>query len=132
MQTFIDSFEHPDSYQYIKTDMIRGLETNTGYILIERPTHQGYTINEQDIILYHSPDETIDQRVVSSIDTKNGVNTYYINGLTNDTFQGPIYEHEIIGKIKAKFDDTIWSTICLNIWEVTTENLNALVFFSNV
>ncbi len=129
-QTFLDSFRYPDAYQYIKTDTIDGLKADRGYILIERPTHQGYSIKEQDIILYHSCDETIDQRVVSSVVTKNGVNTYIITGVTNGSFDGPIYEQQIIGKIKARFEDTIWTTMCMNIWEISTDNLNALVLFS--
>ncbi len=130
-QIFIDSFEYPNSYQYIKTDAIDNLETNKGYLLIERPTHEGYAVNEQDLILYHSPDKTINQRVVSSIVTKNGVNAYFIKDLTNGTFSEPIYEQQIIGKIKARFDDNLWTTLCLRIWEISSDNLNALMFFSN-
>lgn len=131
-QIFIDSYKYPSSYQYIKTDAIDNLETHEGYLLIERPTHQGYAINEHDIILYHSLNQTINQQVVSSIATKNGVTTYFIMDLTYGAFSEPIYEQQIIGKIKARFDDNLWTTLCLRIWEISSDNLNALVYFSNI
>lgn len=131
-QSFIDSYRYPSSFQYIKTDAIDNLNTHEGYLLIERPTHHGYAINEQDIILYHSSNQTITQRVVSSIVTKNGANTYFINDLPNGTCSEPINEQQIIGKIKARFDDNLWITMCLRIWQISSDNLNALVYFSNI
>lgn len=99
-------------------------------MLIERPAHEGYSIHEQDIILYQSSGKSIEQSVVASIVTKNGVNLYYIDDDTpKDTNQGPIYDYQIIGKIKARFDDNLWTTLCMSLWDITSDNLNTLAFF---
>jgi hypothetical protein len=125
-ETLIDSFQHPDSYQYIK-DNTQGL--HGGYIVLEKPTDQQYTITKGDTILYYTTNDKLQQRTVTQILTQQGVTTYYTTAPNEASLDGPIYDTQIIGKIKGSIDDTIWNTLSLQIWDLSTDALNIMTLF---
>lgn len=130
VETFIDSFKYPNSFQFIKTDNIPHLDMNAGFILYEKANHEGYMIQERDIILYHTAQDILQQSMVYRIVSENGVNRYYVIASDNDDLNTIVNEHQIIGKIKGRFDDTIWTIFCMYIWDLSVDNLNAISFFS--
>lgn len=132
IDTFIDSFKHPDSYQYIKNDKIRLPDTKGGYLILKKPTDQDYSIEKGDTILYRTTKDTLRYRVVDQINIQQGALTYYTAAINEDDLDGPIYDQQIIGKIKGRIDDNIWNAFSLQIWELTIHNLNAAVLFTNV
>ncbi len=129
MEAFIDSFRHPDSIISIQNEKIAGMENEGGYIILEQPSYQGFFIGEGDCILYQTKKDTFQQNVVSSIKSDDGRKTYYIANFVDAT-NGPIYDHQIIGKIIGKSGDNLWVTLCLQFWEVSIDKLNILAFFS--
>jgi len=130
INTFIDSFKHPGSFLYIKTEKIHYQDTNGGYIILEKLTSQGFSIAEGDRILYHTIKDTLQQRIVYQIKTDDGIKTYFTtSGIDNN--EGPIYEHQIVGKIIGNSEDNIWNSLCLQIWHLSIDNLNALTLFSD-
>jgi hypothetical protein len=131
IDTFIDSFQHPDSYLYIKNDRkdVPGLEG--GYTILERPTNQDYAIEKGDTILYYTASDVMQQRIVYQILIQQGMKTYYTAAINEERFDGPIYDQQIIGKIKGTIDDNIWNVLCLQIWDLSIEKLNAVTLFSN-
>ncbi|KYK22213.1 hypothetical protein AYK25_07360 [Thermoplasmatales archaeon SM1-50] len=129
IETFIDSFKYPNSYQFIKIDKISFLDANAGFILLEKANHQGYNIQENDIILYYTTHDTIQQKIINKTVSENGVNKYYtLTSYTTDS-NTIVYEYQIIGKIKGNFDDTIWNTLCIYMWHFSIEKLNTISFF---
>jgi hypothetical protein len=129
IDTFIDSFNHPGSYYYIKNNDVTSMNPATGYIIIEKPTDQTSTIREGDSILCHTIKNTLQQRIVSQIHTKDGITTYYTTSY-NESIDAPIYESQIIGKIIGTSEDNIWYELCLQAWEISIEKLNILIFFA--
>ena len=132
IDTFIDSFEHPNSYQYIKNDNIRFTDTKGGYLILEKTTDQDYSIVKGDTILYRTTKDTLRYRVVDQINIQQGVLTYYTADINKDDLDGPIYDQQIIGKIKGRIDDNIWNAFSLQIWELSILNLNIVALFTNV
>jgi hypothetical protein len=129
IDTFIDSFNHPGSYLYIKNKDVTSMNPATGYIIIEKPTDQASTIREGDSILCHTIKNTLQQRIVSQIYTKDGITTYYTTSY-NESIDAPIYESQIIGKIIGTSEDNIWYELCLQAWEISIEKFNILIFFA--
>jgi hypothetical protein len=129
IDTFIDSFNHPGSYYYIKNKDVTSMNPATGYIIIEKPTDQASTIREGDSILCHTIKNTLQQRIVSQIHTKDGITTYYTTSY-NESIDAPIYESQIIGKIIGTSEDNIWYELCLQAWEISIEKFNILIFFA--
>ncbi len=130
IDTFIDSFKHPGSFYYIKNEKIHCMDVNGGYTILEKPTYQGFSIGEGDQILYHTIKDTLQQRIVYQIKSDDGIKTYYTTSNTDNT-EGPIYEHQIIGKIIGRSEDNIWNSLCLQLWDLSIDNLNALTLFSD-
>ncbi len=130
IDTFIDSFQHPNYYHYIKNEKIQPVEAKGGYLIIEKPTSHGYSIKEGESILYYTAQGTAQQSIVYQIMCEKGIQTYYTMTSNENDIKGPIYEQQIIGRIKARFDDNLWNVFCLQIWEVSIDNLNAMALFS--
>ena len=106
------------------------MDTKAGYIILEKPTEQGFSVGEGDQILYQSMKDRLQQRTVYQIKSNDGITTYYIVASGTDNYEGPIYKHQIIGKIIGNLNDTIWNSFCLQIWELSIDYLNAMALFS--
>jgi hypothetical protein len=130
INTFLDSFQHPNSYQYLKTDKISPPEEKQGYIILEKPTHQDYSIAQGDTILYRRTRETIECKIVYSIQTKHGEKTYYTTTPNQDELDGPVFDYQILGKSTGIIDDNLWNALSIHIWGLTIENLNAAALFT--
>lgn len=128
MEAFIDSFKHPNSIISIKSEKIPGMESERGYIILEQPSYQGFSIGEGDRILYQTKKDTLQQNVVSSIKSNDGRRTYYTTSYS-DANTGPIYDHQIIGKIIGRSGDNLWISLCLQFWKVSIDRLNIHAFF---
>jgi hypothetical protein len=131
IDTFLDSFQHPNSYQYLKNDKIDNADQKNGYIILEKPTHQDYSIAQGDTILYRSTEGAIEYGTVCSIQDQHGETTYYTTTPSEDNLEGPIFEYQILGKNTRVVDDNIWNALSLHIWGLTIENLNAVALFTN-
>ncbi len=127
IDTFIDSFQHPTIYSFIKND--DSTNALTGYLVIKIPSNQASVIKEGDSILCHTIKNTVQQRIVSQIQTKDGITIYYTTSLT-DSSDAVVYDSQIIGKIIANSGDNLWYTLCLQTWELSIEKLNIQTLFS--
>jgi hypothetical protein len=130
IDTFIDTFRHPTAYQTIKTDTIPQFTTQSEYILLKKPHHQNYSIEINDILLYYTTQETFVKERVSSIVSTNGINRYYTVARNNPSSNGPIFEDQILGIIQAEYDSNLWNNLCIQLWDLSTENLNAIALFT--
>jgi hypothetical protein len=106
------------------------LDAKAEYIILEQPTYQGFSIQEGDHILYHTNKESLQQNIVNQVKSDNGITTYYTTSYTDD-YDGPIYEQQIVGKIIGRSEDNIWNTLCLQLWDLSINNLNAVALFSD-
>jgi hypothetical protein len=132
IDTFIDSFNHPNSYQYMKNDKLRFADSTGGYLIVQKPTYQDYSIAKGDTILYRTTKDTLRYRVVDQINIQQGALTYYTYAIDEDYLDGPIYDQQIIGIIKGRIDDNFWNVFSLQIWELSIHNLNAAALFTNI
>lgn len=131
IDTFIDSFHHPESYHYLKNERLDVPGIYTGFIVLEKRTAQDYLIEQGDIILYYSANNKLQQQVVCQILYYKGMKMYYTTVDNQDNYDGPIYDQQIIGKIKGFFDENIWNTLCLLLWDFSIDTLNVVALFSN-
>jgi hypothetical protein len=130
IETFLDSFRNPDSYHCIKTDKIPNNNAYEGYILLEKTDYRKNSIMERDTILYYTTKDTLQQRIVFKIVSENDVNRYYMISNNNEDITGPIYEHQIIGKIKARVENSVWNMLCIQIWDFSIDALNVITLFT--
>jgi len=130
MEAFIDSFKHPDSFIYLNNEKIHCIDTEGGYIILEQPSYKGFSIGEGDCILYQNEKDSMQQNTVSYINSDDGRKTYYTTSYS-DVNNGPIYDHQIIGKIIGKSGDNIWITLCLRFWDISIDHLNIFGLFSD-
>jgi hypothetical protein len=130
IDTFIDSFNHPSSFLYLKNEKLHSLDAKAEYIILEQPTYQGFSIQEGDHIIYHTNKESLQQNIVNQVKSDNGITTYYTTSYTDD-YNGPIYEQQIVGKVIGRSEDNIWNTLCLQLWDLSINNLNVVALFSD-
>jgi hypothetical protein len=131
IDTFLDSFNNSDSYQYLKNNKICYTGLNQGFLILEKPTHQRYSIEKGDTILYRTMGDRLLYQVVYSIQLQHGETTYYTTTVNEDDLNGPIFEYQILGKVTGIIDDNLWNALSLQIWELSIDNLNAAALFTN-
>jgi hypothetical protein len=130
IDTFIDSFHHPTNYLLIKNNKILNNGKNQAYLIVEKTTDNSANIQEGDVILYHSSKDIVQQGQVCQLAFEKGIMTYYTLTNTDRIIQGPLYNYQILGKITGSTDDTVWNVFCLQIWDLSINNLNAVALFS--
>lgn len=111
---------------------MRYADSTGGYLIVQKPTYQDYSIAKGDTILYRTTNETLRYRVVDQINIQQGALTYYTYAIDENNLDGPIYDQQIIGKIKGRIDDNLWNVFSLQIWELSIHNLNAAALFTNI
>jgi hypothetical protein len=129
IDTFLDSFQHPKSYQYLKDDKINGLEQKKGYLIFTTLSSQENPITEGDTILYRGSANTIEYRMVYSIHIHHGDKTYYTTTSNGEKLDGPIYNYQILGKTTGIIEDNLWNALSIHIWSLAIKNLNVVAFF---
>ena len=130
METFLDSFEHPSSFLYLKNEQIHPLPQQGGYLVLEKPTSEDFSIEEGDMILCYTTTHQLQQRIVSKIRSDDGVLTYFASTSTTEPSDSPIHDSQIIGKIRGTMKETLWNSLCLCFWDVSITHLNILAFFT--
>jgi hypothetical protein len=55
---------------------------------------------------------------------------YYTATRYNFSSKGPIYEEQILGIIQAEYDSNLWNNLCIQLWDLSTEKLNAIALFT--
>jgi hypothetical protein len=131
IDTFLDSFQHPTAYQYVKYDKKDGSNQNNVYIILEKPIHQEDSIAQGDIILYRSTESTIKCRIVYSTEVQHGEKIYYTTTFNEDDLDGPIFNSQILGKSTGIIEDNLWNALSVYIWGLVIQNLNTIAFFTD-
>ena len=131
IDTFLDSFQHPESYQYLKSDTINLPGEKGEYLVLEKPTHVNYALSKGDNILYYAEDGALQCRNIMQTHLNQGIKTYYTTTIQEDDLDGPIYDYQIIGKVTGVIEDNIWNSLSLQVWDLSIDNLNAAALLSN-
>jgi hypothetical protein len=131
IEVFLDTFQHPGSYQYIKNDNVPDLKSQQGYIILQKSSSLSDSIVQGDTILYQSAKKTIECRIVYSIQIQNGEKTYYTTTPDENNLDGPIFGYQILGKTTAIIEDNFWNALSLQVWGLVIEHLNVMSFLNN-
>jgi len=125
METFLDSFEHPNSYLFLKNDdLITGIKTDAeNYIIIQKTNHPEFEIQKNDKLMYFNLQGEISCEEVKYIRGIGTFKRYYLNSEYAE-FEETIYEGQIIGKVIKQIDNNFWNELSLKIWEISIENFN--------
>ena len=124
IETFLDSFEYPESYVCMKnSDDIQGLKAqDEQYIIIQKTTHPDFQIEKNDEIIYFTIDGEIKYNKILDITGTGLFKKYYIQN-ENDQ-DSTIYETQIVGKIIKNIDNNIWNELSVKLWEISIKYLN--------
>lgn len=125
LETFLDSFENSHNYLCIQ-DKKNMFELNTygDYIIIQKPSHPDFKIDESDLILYCNYDGIISYTKVNHINSIASMKRYYIEEQNEEIGNNIIFDNQILGKIVYIIDDNILNSISIKIWETSINNLN--------
>jgi hypothetical protein len=129
IEVFIESFQHPDAYQCIKTYEASSDTRQLGYLVLETPLHEHFLIRNGDTILYRTEGGAVRCESVLNVAPCQGTTIYYTTTATKGNITGPIYETQILGKVMGTIDDNIWNALCLQVWDFSVKNLNAITYF---
>jgi len=124
VDTFLDSFENPDSYVYLKdSESISGVKTSQqGYIIIQKIEHPSFSINEKDTVLYFNFEGFLECNKINEV---KGVGTFarYYMGESSSS-EEPVFKNQIVGKVIKVLDENILTYFSLRIWDISISNLN--------
>jgi len=125
MEKFLDSFEHPDSYLFLKNDdVITGIKTNADdYIIIQKTNHPEFEIQENDKLMYFNIQGEISCEEVKYISGIGTFKRYYLNS-EYENYEETIYEGQVIGKVIKQIDNNFWNELSIKIWDISIENFN--------
>ena len=129
-ETFLDSFEKPDSYYLMQGDSNSfNLNIKEGsYIIFQKTTNADTEVNEGDTIIYYKSNGELSCKKVYQINSIGAVKKYQTIDNSNKDTDNAIYENQIIGKIVKIVDNNIWNVMSMKIWDISihTYNINAL------
>jgi flagellar hook assembly protein FlgD len=126
MDTFIDSFENPDSYVYIKNMngfFVSNVE-KASYVIIQKTGHPDFNIRESDTVIYSSITGEIVCNKIEHINNIGPINRYKIKASYFEENSETIFEDQIIGKVVKVVNDDMWNTLLIKAWGATIYNLN--------
>lgn len=124
LDLFLDSFENSQNYVLIQ-DKKNEFEsyTNGDFLIIQKPTHPDFKIEESDYIIFCDYEGDISYSKVSQINSIASVKRYYVE--SNKTQgKGVLFQNQILGKIVEIIDDNILNSISVKIWDISIHNLN--------
>jgi hypothetical protein len=129
VDTFLDSFQHPIMYQYLKNDGKTIPDIGKTYILIQRSPTPGCAVEQGDTILYRTVEGTVRCEPVLQVQYYKGIIFYYTSGPQGSDKDGPIYNSQVLGKVVCTLDDSPWNAISLYIWGLSKADLNIFTLF---
>ena len=130
--TFLDSFENPNHYNYLKFTPLAedSYIQNEDYILLQRSSHPEFSVSKEDIVVYYKDGEGLCCNKIYNVDSNLPIKKYYTIGCTSHNNK-PIYEHNILGKVVGILDDNIWNSLSIKTWETSINNLNIKALFTD-
>lgn len=133
MNTFLDSFENPDSYIFLDSQKgIIGTKIENGQgIFIQKSSHPQYSLKEGDRVIYYQDNGEIVCDEINQINSIGFIEKYHMDGDNNKLDGESIYKHQIVGKVISIVDDNIWTEISMKIWDVSIHDLNVRALFAD-
>lgn len=131
MDTFLDSFDNVQSYQYFKGSLLDIDNLESKYVVLQKSTHPEFSILTGDEIFFLKDEGGLMCRKVYSISGQESGTKYYIINFEGDMNDDPVYENEVLGKVVSVVDNNIWNALSLKVWDVSINNLNAAALFTN-
>jgi hypothetical protein len=128
-QIFIDSFEHPQHYHYIKTNTMSIYDTSSGYLVVQTPSHPDFCLDVGDFIFYHTESGELYMRSIVSIEWQPPFKMYTVYGSDETASVESVISRYILGKVITSFDDSIWNRISVYTWDVSVNRLNIGALF---
>jgi hypothetical protein len=130
MDTFLDSFQNPDSYLYMKNNKESNSNIREGYLILKKPAFQDFIVQNGDTIMYRTMEGSIRCESVLQVQLIHGTTVYYTTTPAEDDIKGPIYDTQILGKVIRIVDDNPWYALSLQLWDFSIKNLNTVSLFS--
>ncbi len=124
IDTFLDSFENPNSYVYFKdSDSISGITTNQEkYVIIQKTSHPSFEVHEKDTILYFNFEGELECNKINGISGIGYSTKYYTNSEENE--EDYVFDNQVVGKVIQVLDENIITDLSLIVWDISISNLN--------
>ena len=125
LELFLDSFENSQNFVLIqdKNNEFKSY-TDGDFLIIQKPTHPDFKIEESDNIIYCDIDGGISYSKVNHIKSIASVKRYHIEEEDNNSRRCVLFQNQILGKIVEIIDDNIINSISIKIWDISIHNLN--------
>ena len=125
IDTFIDSFQHPDDYQflqYLKTDTTQ----EDSHVVIQKATHPDFDITNGDEIVYFEDSTGFQYGTIDLVSTELQNTIYYIITDKENFEYQPVFEQQVVGKVITSVRSNIWNTISIELWDTAITRLNLM------
>jgi hypothetical protein len=124
IETFLDSFDNPESYIFIKnSNEVKGLTTQEDqYVIIQKTTHPDFEVQKDDEILYFNINGEIECNKIFEVTGTGFFTKYYIQNQSNQ--DDAVYQAQIVGKVIKNIDNNIWNELSLKLWDLSIRHLN--------
>jgi len=129
IDTFLDSFDNPDSYQYFKTNKLDPSIPNNGYIVLQKTSHPDFSPITGDTIFYLKDEGGLMCRSIYHI-TDNSPKRYYVVKFDGNVDLCPVYDYQVIGKVVNSIDNNAWNKLSLKVWDASINNLNVVALLT--
>jgi len=130
INTFLDSFEHPDSYQFLTNLRIEDSNAENTHLVIQKSSHPAFEITYGDAIVYYEEASGFQYGIIDLVSTEFKNKVYYIITDEEQFQYQSVFEQQVVGKVISDIGTDIWSSLSLELWDTTITRLNALTLFS--
>ncbi|MBU0496449.1 MAG: hypothetical protein KKC68_05440 [Candidatus Thermoplasmatota archaeon] len=130
-ETFLDSFEHPQDYEWFSNMNLQGVTSETSNIIVQKTHHPDFTLTYGDTIVYFQENMGFQCGQIDLVSTECHQKIYYIILEEQPLSYQPVFEEQVVGKILHTIDNDIWNSLTLELWQTATMRLNLISFFSS-
>ena len=132
LDIFLDSFEHPTAYQFVKTSQIN-IQTpllREDYTILQKASHPTFSIKKNDIIIYFDQNGDLICNKIYQINTDQYHTKYYLIDENNNINNQPIFKNQIMFKVINNINNNILTGLSVKTWDLSINNLNlnAIIF----
>lgn len=126
IETFLDSFEKPNDYIYLKNfnEFLLKNVKNPSHLIIQKTKNPETEIKESDTVLYSTFTGDIACDKIYNIKSIGTIKKFEIENSFSKENHEEIYEEQIIGKVVRIVEDNVINDLLIKIWSGSINNLN--------
>jgi hypothetical protein len=118
VEGFVDSYLHPERYRYEDGRGV-GLASGASYVVV-KDAEPSTVLLEGDLVVFRGA-EGVSSGTIVAVATHEGATTYMARAAEGIVL---IEGSSILGKVTGVLRTTLWTSLCLQLWQVSTHGLD--------